>query len=147
MRIYPVTKADIPMLHQALAQLSQDLGDQHMASLAALTAAAPLWRAILAVDEAPKGALLATPLFSTTRGGVGLYVSDLWVSAEARGQGLGQRLLSAALQQWRPVFIKLSVYDDNTRGRAFYERAGFVAQDETNMILQGAALDRLKGQP
>ncbi|QCO55699.1 GNAT family N-acetyltransferase [Pseudorhodobacter turbinis] len=147
MRIFPVTTADIPLLHEALTRLSQDLGDQHLASLSALTAAAPTWRALLAVDHSPIGALLATPLFSTTRGGMGLYISDLWVSEEARGQGVGQRLLAAALQEWDPAFVKLSVYDANLRGQQFYERVGFSAQDETNMILNGVALDRLKGQP
>jgi GNAT superfamily N-acetyltransferase len=86
-------------------------------------------------------------LFSTTRGGLGLFVSDLWVDADVRGQGLGQRLLGRALREWAPVFVKLSVYDDNAGGHLFYTRAGFAAQDDTNMILHGAALERLKGQP
>lgn len=150
--IFPVAREDVALLHAALTRLSDDLGDKHMASLPALTEAGfgsdPSWRAVLATREkAPVGALLASPLFSTTRGGVGLYVSDLWVDKSERGQGLGRRLLAAALHEWQPVFVKLSVYDDNANARAFYARSGFAAQNETNMILHGAALDRLKGQP
>jgi GNAT superfamily N-acetyltransferase len=143
---------DVGLLHQALTQLSRDLGDTHMASVSALEAAgfgaSPAWLALLARrGDVPVGALLASPLFSTTRGGLGLFVSDLWVDAGQRGQGVGQRLLGHAVREWAPVFVKLSVYDDNLGGHAFYTRAGFVAQDDTNMILHGAALERLKGQP
>lgn len=150
--IAPVSCDDVALLHQALTQLSQDLGDTHMASVSALEAAgfgaSPAWRALLAQHEGvPVGALLASPLFSTTRGGLGLFVSDLWVDVECRGQGLGQRLLGHALREWAPVFVKLSVYDGNTGGHAFYTRAGFDVQEDTNMILHGAALERLKGQP
>ncbi|WP_323007250.1 GNAT family N-acetyltransferase [Pseudorhodobacter sp.] len=148
--IAPVTCADVALLHQALTRLSVDLGDTHIASLSALEAAgfgaSPSWRALLAqAAGTPVGALLASPLFSTTRGGLGLFVSDLWVDAGQRGQGLGQRLLACALREWSPVFVKLAVYDGNDAAHAFYARAGFVAQDDTNMILHGAALDRLKG--
>lgn len=145
--ISPVTRADVPMLHHALSQLSSDLGDAHLASLDSLTQASDTWRALLAVEGTiPVGALLATPLFSTTRGGLGLYVSDLWVDGRLRGQGLGARLLAQALNEWSPVFVKLATYQDNASAQAFYSRLGFAAQRETNMILHGAALDRLKGQ-
>ncbi|WP_231580090.1 GNAT family N-acetyltransferase [Pseudorhodobacter wandonensis] len=148
--ISPVTCDDVALLHQALSQLSQDLGDTHLASVSALEAAgfgaAPAWQALLARrGEVPVGALLASPLFSTTRGGLGLFVSDLWVDADCRGQGLGQQLLARALREWEPAFVKLSVYDSNAGGQAFYTRAGFEAQADTNMILHGAALMRLKG--
>jgi GNAT superfamily N-acetyltransferase len=143
---------DVGLLHQALMQLSDDLGDTHMASLSALEAAgfgvAPAWQAMLALRAGvPVGALLASPLFSTTRGGLGLFISDLWVDAGMRGQGLGQRLLGCAVREWSPLFVKLAVYNDNAGAQAFYARAGFAPQDDTNMILAGAALDRLKGQP
>ncbi|MDN5789215.1 GNAT family N-acetyltransferase [Pseudorhodobacter sp.] len=147
MQIHTVSTADIPMLHQLLAQLSHDLGDTHAASLDALTAAAPNWRGLLAMEgQMPMGALLASPLFSTTRGGTGLYISDLWIAEAGRGQGLGARLLAAALREWQPVFVKLSVYTGNARAKEFYTRCGFAHQDETNMILHGAALDHLKGR-
>ena len=147
-----VTCDDVALLHRALTRLSADLGDTHMASLSALEAAGfgaqPAWQAILALrGGVPVGALLASPLFSTTRGGLGLFVSDLWVDASVRGQGLGQNLLASAVREWQPVFVKLSVYDGNEAAHGFYARAGFARQKDTNMILHGAALDRLKGQP
>lgn len=150
--ISPVTCDTVALLHHALTRLSDDLGDTHMASLSELEAAgfgvASSWQAMLALRTGvPVGALLASPVFSTTRGGLGLFVSDLWVDGEMRGQGLGQRLLGCALREWSPVFVRLAVYDGNAGAQAFYTRAGFVPQDETNLILHGAALDRLKGQP
>jgi ribosomal protein S18 acetylase RimI-like enzyme len=68
-------------------------------------------------------------VFSTVRGGAGLYVSDLWVAPEARSAGLGHRLLKAAearaAEAWGAGFLRLTVYDDNPRARAFYDRLGF----------------------
>jgi GNAT superfamily N-acetyltransferase len=147
-----VTCDDVALLHLALTRLSDDLGDTHMASLSALEAAGfgaqPAWQAMLAQrGGVPVGALLAVPLFSTTRGGLGLFVSDLWVDASVRSQGLGQSLLACALREWQPVFVKLSVYGGNDGAHGFYTHAGFARQNDTNMILHGAALDRLKGQP
>ncbi|MGB5557992.1 MAG: GNAT family N-acetyltransferase [Paracoccaceae bacterium] len=153
--IRSVTKADLPLLHDALQRLSVALGDRHVADISALEAAGfgphPSYRALIAVsDEQPVGALVCSPLFSTTRGGSGLYVSDLWVAPSMRGRGLGRRLLSRAVADaettWGPQFIKLVVYDDNPDAQAFYRRLGFAAQPaEFNMIVHGSALDRLKG--
>lgn len=147
-----VTRADLPVLHMALQRLSQALGDTHVAGLDELETAgfglAPAYRALLALRSGdPVGALVWSPLFSTTRGGAGLYVSDLWVADGVRGSGLGRRLLARALTETGNArFIKLAVYDDNPDAQGFYRRLGFAEQPkETNMILHGQALDTLKG--
>lgn len=155
--IRPVAKADVPLLHEALEQLSLALGDRHVADAAALEAAGfgphPAYRALLALSQGkPVGALVWSQLFSTTRGGAGLYVSDLWVAPAARGNGLGKRLLARALVEAGKLgaahFLKLAVYDDNPLAHRFYRDIGFSAQTgETSMILHGPALDILKGQP
>jgi ribosomal protein S18 acetylase RimI-like enzyme len=152
--IAPVAEDDIPVLELALQQLAADLGDDYRADQTALAAAVcgpqASCVALLAMGgTAPVGAVLAAPVFSTLRGGTGLFVSDLWVAPGARGTGLARRLLAATLaegvQRNAARFLKLSVYDDNPRARAAYDRLGFIAQaTETNMILTGAALAALK---
>ena len=142
--------ADVPRLRAALASLAQTMGDPFEASEADLSRVlhgpAPLARAQLA--EAGPGGLaggtLYTPIFSTIRGAAGIYVSDLWTSAEARGQGLGPRLLAAALADaaavWGASFLKLQVYDDNPHARRFYDRLGFAeALGHAEMVLEREA--------
>ncbi|WP_321344334.1 N-acetyltransferase [Breoghania sp.] len=154
--IRPARAGDCDKLHDALVQLSTDIGDDHAASANDLLrhgfTGTPAFFALLA--ETPGkgdvvGALMASPLFSTTNAGVGLYVSDLWVSASTRGAGLGQRLLAAAVRHaeanWTVRFIKLTVYRDNPRAHAFYERLGFAEySDETVLTLKGPALENLR---
>ncbi len=146
---------DVDALDRALRQLSHDMGDTHLASADDLRAAGfgvnPSFRAVIAeaADETA-GIAVYSPLFSTKRGSAGIYVSDLWVSGTARGGGLGRRLLAAALSDgeavWGARFIKLSVYHDNPRAFAFYDRLGFVeSSDERAMVLEGAALKALEG--
>lgn len=144
---------DVPLLDTALRGLSADLGDTHRATPAALASAgfgaSPAFRAMLALDGAAAlGVALFSPIYSTTRGFPGVYVSDLWVSVAARGLGLGPKLLGAvrdaARTEWGAGFIRLAVYADNPRAIAFYDRLGFaVPKGEQSMILEGAALDRV----
>jgi ribosomal protein S18 acetylase RimI-like enzyme len=152
--IAPVTDSEIASLDAALRHLSQDLGDQHAADPDRLAAAVcgpdSVCLAVLAIrDGEPVGALLASPIFSTVRGGAGLFVTDLWVAASAHRTGLARRLLAAALHEaaYRNAahFVKLAVYDDNPGARAAYEKLGFIVQaTETNMTLIGTALETLK---
>ncbi len=155
--IAPVTQTDVAMLDSALRQLAAELGDVYRADQPTLGAAicgpgAGCLALLAHRDGRPVGAVLAAPVFSTMRGGTGLFVSDLWVAHDSRGEGLAPRLLSASLQEgarrgWAQ-FLKLSVYHDNIKARAVYDRLGFTAADgETTMILTGAQLDTLKERP
>jgi ribosomal protein S18 acetylase RimI-like enzyme len=57
-----------------------------------------------------------------------LYVDGLFVTAAARGQGVGALLLSAVADEARRRCtgrVTLDVIDRNTRARALYEREGF----------------------
>ncbi len=151
--IRPATEDDLARLDAALRALSADLGDRHRATAEGLRAAgfgaSPAFRAMLALDgETTIGAAVFSPLYSTTRGFPGAYVSDLWVAAPARGTGLGARLLAAVRDEaralWGAGFLRLAVYEDNPRAVAFYERLGFAPRaGETSMILEGHALDRI----
>ncbi|MCA1241728.1 GNAT family N-acetyltransferase [Stappia stellulata] len=142
--------ADAERLNAALVALSEVLGDTHVADAGALLRHGfndvPAFSALIAETQAGelRGALLSSPVFSTTYGGAGIYVSDLWVSDDARGQGLGRRLLAAAIEMapesWDVRFLKLAVYDDNPRARAFYDRLGF-RDDPRETVLRLAKTD------
>lgn len=142
---------DMAALHAGLSRLSDELGDRHRATEAALaqacTAPQPAAYGFVAGDG-PEGAALAAPLFSTTRGAAGLYVSDLWVAPAARGTGLGRRLLAHVARfgadRWGASFLRLSVYGENAAALAFYDRLGFADTPRDRwLVLAGAALDSL----
>jgi ribosomal protein S18 acetylase RimI-like enzyme len=151
--IRPAEAQDVARLNQALARLSEELGDHHRAGEADLLrhgfGADAAFRAEIAErGDGLVGAVLFSPVFSTTRGGGGLYVSDLWVADEVRGGGIARRLLAAACSTaasaWGARFLRLAVYDDNRLARAFYERLGFrEAARESLLCLEGAALEAL----
>ena len=114
---------DAASLNAGLRALSQSMGDVHRADDGQVARA--LGGACCAVlAEAGgelAGAAVFSPLFSTTRGMAGAYVSDLWVGPHWRGAGLGQRLLAMvrneAARAWGAGFLRLGVYADNTGAR------------------------------
>ncbi|MBD1545518.1 GNAT family N-acetyltransferase [Roseibium aggregatum] len=152
-------KADAEKLNAALMRLSDDIGDDHGASTEDLIrhgfGPSAAFHALLAEQGDSRsvvGVIVYSPVFSTVRASAGLYVSDLWVSGETRGSGLGKRLLAAALQaapkDWTVGFLKLAVYEDNPSARAFYDRLGFSHDpNETYLTLAGSALKDLKETP
>lgn len=146
--------ADGARLNTALARLSESMGDIHRATDARITAALAGGGACHALLAESGGALVGvamfSPLFSTTRGMAGVYVSDLWVDDARRGDGLGPLLLAAVRDEgatlWNAGFLRLGVYAGNRRARAFYDRLGFThAPDEHYLTLTGPALAALKG--
>ncbi len=143
-RIRTAGRADAARLNDALAKLSEDLGDDHLATDETLAAACSgegsAVRAVLAeTGEDIVGAALYSPVFSTRRGAAGLYVSDLWVASHRRGDRLGKRLLQEAARdagvRWDARFLRLAVYHDNIRARRFYERIGFTEEIEERLML------------
>ena len=149
-------QADAAALNRALQRLSDDLGDRHRARPVDLEQAGwgamHAFRAVLAEQAGEiQGVALYSPLFSTTQGGAGLYVSDLWSAPQLRGQRIGTRLLAAALadgrQLWGARFLKLCVYDTSARARRFYDHLGFVsAGGQSNLILDEAGCAALIGE-
>jgi ribosomal protein S18 acetylase RimI-like enzyme len=153
MRIDEVTPQTVPLLEQGLRALALDLGDPFEATpdtlRQALFASSPACRGLLATDLGRlAGIALFSPVLSTRQGGVGAYVSDLWVSPEGRGAGLGRRLLAAVAMHGDARFIRLSVYADNPRAAALYTRLGFrPTPDETILNLTGPAVCDLTRTP
>jgi GNAT superfamily N-acetyltransferase len=147
-------RGDVEALDAGLRALSAALGDAHRATAADLLrdgfGPRPAFAALIAETQGllPAGVALFSPLYSTTRGGAGAYVSDLWVAEALRGAGLGARLLAAARDEaaalWGARFLRLGVYARTPRARAFYDRLGFAeSPDERYLTLAGPALDAL----
>ena len=158
--IIPATTADADALDTALRRLAADLDDPYRANAdrlaAALSGPEPACHALMArpagAADQVAGVALFAPQFSTIHGVTGVHVSDLWVAPERRGTRLGVRLLASvrdhAARRWGAGFMRLAVYADNTRARAFYDRLGFRPNpEETYLTLTGPALAALKGAP
>lgn len=155
--ITPVSEAELPLLDAALRALAADLADVYSTQEDTLAKAvcgpdASCIALLAKRAEQAVGVVLAAPIFSTIHGGAGLYVSDLWVAPQARGEGLSRQLLAALLQEGarRSMgrFLKLAVYHNNPNARAAYERMGFTPHTgETSMLLSGPRLFKLKETP
>jgi GNAT superfamily N-acetyltransferase len=98
-------------------------------------------------DDVPVGFALFFHSFSTFRGKPGIYLEDLFVRPEARGHGVGKRLLAwlaAAALELGCARLEWAVLDWNEPALGFYRSLGAVAQDEwTTWRLTDAALQRL----
>ena len=88
--------------------------------------------------------------FSTWEGKPGIYLEDLFVRPELRGQGHGRALLGElarlALER-NCARLEWSVLDWNEPSIAFYRRLGATSMDEwTTYRMTGSALRRLADQ-
>jgi GNAT superfamily N-acetyltransferase len=154
--IRSATPADIPVIRQLIVDLAvyEREPDAVKASEADLHTALfgdrPLAEAVLAeVDGTAVGVALFFTNFSTWAGKGGLYLEDLFVKPEARGQGVGKALLlhlaGIAVARGYARF-EWSVLDWNEPAIGFYKALGAKAQDEwTVMRVEGDALLRLGG--
>ncbi len=85
--------------------------------------------------------------FSTWTGHHGIYLEDLYVRPEARGQGIGTSLLAelaALARRERYTRIEWSVLDWNEPALAFYRSIGARPKDEWTVYrIDGDALGSL----
>ncbi len=154
--IRPAIPADVPTILRFVRELAEfeRALDQVVATEALLTealfGATPAAEAVIAeLDGEPIGMALFFFNFSTWSGWRGLYLEDLYVTPAARGQGVGQALLShlagIALDRGCARF-EWSVLDWNAPALAFYRKMGAVAMDEwTVHRVSGDTLTRLAG--
>lgn len=95
----------------------------------------------------PLGLCLFFYTFSSWRGDLGVYVQDLYVSDEARGCGLGRRLITetARLAKARgATHLRLAVARENTAAQKFYLAIGMSeVEDECTYQAAGSAFERL----
>lgn len=85
--------------------------------------------------------------FSTWRGKRGVYVQDIFVAADARGSGLGSRLLKEVVS-WGASqgadHLRLSANRDNKAAHNFYEHLGLsFRNDEIIYAIAGDSFDNL----
>ena len=79
------------------------------------------------VDGEPVGFALAFPTFSTFRGQPGLYLEDIYVRPEHRGQGIGKALLATLARLARDRGfgrLEWSVLNWNEPAIGFYRALG-----------------------
>ncbi|MFK8081692.1 MAG: GNAT family N-acetyltransferase [Granulosicoccus sp.] len=155
--IRAVEKCDLTLLDSALRALSLELGDEHPASMEFLEQAGfgptPTYHALIALttDDNLSGAVVFSPVMSTSLAATGLYVSDLWVSQTARAVGLGRQLLAQAADashtRWGANYLKLAVYDSSRQARRFYDHLGLEERSgESTLFLNKPRFDALKAR-
>lgn len=102
---------------------------------------------IAEVDGEPVGFALWYYSYSTFRGRHGIYLEDLFVRPQARGQGAGKALLAALARRCaaeRLGRLEWAVLDWNAPSIAFYDSLGAAAKtDWITRRLDGEALGRL----
>ena len=112
-------------------RLARDTGAGLVPQLTAdgLLAARDLIDVVVAVDDRRiQGACLGLITYSTWRGARGLYIVDLFVTAQARGRNIGLRLLRQSARRAAAngaCFVKLEVGHGNDQAARFYTRIGF----------------------
>ena len=138
-----------------LQQLAHELGDGAVFASTEDTirrhgfGAEASFAAMLAeTDGTPQGLALFFRHFSTTRGLAGVYVQDLWIAPERRGERLGKNLLAMvadhAARTWDAAYLALTVYRDNSDAARFYDRLGFdTHHNDAPMSLAGSAFREL----
>jgi ribosomal protein S18 acetylase RimI-like enzyme len=133
----PATDADLPIL----LSMMQDFNAIEAIAFDRETFA-PRLRALLAdaglggvlvfdVDGAPAGYAIVTWGYDLEFGGRDAFLTELYVVAARRGQGLGRQALAAAerfAQAGGAHALHLLVRHDNAPARALYDGAGFAAQ-------------------
>jgi GNAT superfamily N-acetyltransferase len=149
--IRPATAADIPalvVLIKALAEyekLAHEVTGNPEDLERALFGDRPYAEAVLAwVDDTPVGMALFFHNFSTFLMQPGIYLEDIFVQPDYRGQGIGKALLihvgKLALERGCGRF-EWSVLDWNTPAIEFYQRMGAEIKPEWQTCrVAGAAL-------
>jgi ribosomal protein S18 acetylase RimI-like enzyme len=109
--------------------------------------AKPLIWCFVAEHEAELvGTILLEPIFSTWRGQKGLYVVDLYVSAQQRRKGLGEKLIRTAASEGRVAgfeYLRLEVEQNNQRAADLYKRLGFKEDTARVMFLTRPEFEQL----
>jgi GNAT superfamily N-acetyltransferase len=153
--IRPVAQAELPILLQLIRQLAAY--ERRLEQVVAtetdlertLLGQPPVAEAVLAWQGAQAvGYAVYYPVFSTFRGRATLYLEDIFVVPEARGQGVGyalMRYLAQVAQQRGYDRIEWSVLDWNAPALAFYRKLGAVPKETgwVGYMLAGEALEAL----
>ncbi|HET6958258.1 MAG TPA: GNAT family N-acetyltransferase [Vicinamibacterales bacterium] len=155
-RIERATERDVPLILELIKGLAvyEKLAHEVTATEAGLRetlfGARPAADVIIAyAGDTPAGFALFFPNYSTFLGKPGLYLEDLFVRPEYRGQGLGlalmKRLAQIAVERGCGRF-EWSVLDWNEPAIGFYKSLGAKLMDGWSIVrVNGEALTRLAG--
>jgi len=153
--IRAVAQADLPTLLQLIRQLAayERRLEQVVATEAdlerALLEPSSVAEAVVAWQGAQAvGYAVYYPVFSTFRGRAALYLEDIFVVPDVRGQGVGYALmrhLAQVAQQRGYDRIEWSVLDWNAPALAFYRKLGAVPKETgwVGYMLTGEPLETL----
>ena len=152
--IRPAEAHELPLVLEFIRELAvyERLEHELQATTADLAVALfgprPFAEVVFACLEGePVGFALFFQNFSTFLGKPGIYLEDLFVRPQARGHGIGRRLLAWLARTTLErgcARLDWAVLDWNLPSIGFYRSLGAVAQDEwTTMRVSGAALERL----
>jgi GNAT superfamily N-acetyltransferase len=153
-RIAAASESDVPVILELIRSLAdyEQLAHEVVATAdsvrESLFGAHPAAEVVIAyLDQEPVGFAVWFQNYSTFLGRAGLYLEDLFVKPERRGQGIGRTLLAhvAAVAIARDAGrMEWSVLDWNTPAIGFYRAIGAVPMDEWTVYrLTGDALKRL----
>jgi GNAT superfamily N-acetyltransferase len=154
--IRPATRADVPVVMEFIRDLARYERLEHEVSASeaelgeALFGERPYAEVVFACSGGePVGFALFFHNFSTFKGRPGIYLEDLFVRPQARGRGIGKRLLAhlahTALER-RCARLEWAVLDWNEPSIGFYRSLGAVPMDEWTIFrLTGDALALLAG--
>lgn len=154
LKLRRATIEDINEIYGCLANLAAFLGETHLFELTPKKLEThgfgehPAFIVVVAENsEKLAGICLYFPTFSTWYGTPGIYVQDLYIRPEYRGQKLGEKLLAAAACEARAdgaTHLRLSVDKANKQAMAFYDRLGMsVRNAEEIRMLDGADFQKL----
>lgn len=152
--IREAVREDAPLIFRFICDLAEyeklrhEVKGDAEALAAQLFGPRPYAEVLIAEDEgAPLGFALFFHNFSTFEGRPGIYLEDLFVSPEARGKGVGKRLLGrlAALAiECDCARLEWAVLNWNTPAIDFYRSLGARSMDEwTVNRVDGEALKAL----
>jgi len=153
--IRAVARAELPTLLELIRQLAAY--ERRLEQVVAtetdlertLLGQPPVAEAVLAWQGAQAvGYAVYYPVFSTFRGRAALYLEDIFVVSEARGQGVGyalMRYLAQVARQRGYDRIEWSVLDWNAPALAFYRKLGAIPKETgwVGYMLAGEALEAL----
>ena len=154
--IRPATRADVPVILEFIRDLARYERLEHEVSASEAELAEALFgerrcaEVVFACSAGePVGFALFFHNFSTFKGRPGIYLEDLFVRPEARGQGIGRQLLAHLARtavERRCARLEWAVLDWNEPSIGFYRSLGAVPMDEwTTFRLTGDALTLLAG--
>ncbi|MFZ0498825.1 MAG: GNAT family N-acetyltransferase, partial [Steroidobacteraceae bacterium] len=138
--IRPATRDDVPLVLQFIRDLARYERLEHEVSASAAQLREALFgerryaEVVFACSGGePVGFALFFHNFSTFKGRPGIYLEDLFVRPEARGRGIGRRLLTHLARtavERHCARLEWAVLDWNAPTIAFYDRLGATAKTE-----------------